>query len=127
MRKTRKLSALFALLVLSFALVSCSRIQFEKVRPEAKKMNYSVVMTVSIDRTPDSTIFIRTNTFELDEKSMSITVKEGLLSEKGGHGPTALDSSAIKVEGARFSLPYGGKITITDKEGKEFRVLERYP
>lgn len=80
----------------------------------------TIMMSVHRGFLDESLIFIKAPAIELDKEKMEITIKEGYLA--------SIDCNscyAFRVENAKFSLPVGGRITITKKDGKKI-VLERY-
>ena len=107
--KMKRLASTLILAAFAILLTSCGKVDMQKTRANYNAMKYTILIRVSISGvfTTDPIIRVRANDFTFDPAKKEIFIKEGFITSNYD------DSSfAIKVEGAKFSVPHGGEIEI---------------
>ena len=99
----------------------------KKVEELTKEATYEVEINVNIDTFSDPALYIRAKDIEVDRANKKLMVKDtGFLTSVGRKYLGDPNTFAIKIEnGAIFSTPLGGRITIKHPDGK-IEVLEQY-
>ncbi len=100
----------FTLILAAFAilLTSCG-VDTQKTRANYNAMKYTILIRVGISGifSANPIIRVRATDFTFDSAKKEIFIKEGFITSNYDN-----DSFAIRVEGAKFSVPHGGKIEV---------------
>ena len=123
----QKLTLAAVLLTIAFSLTACGKVDFKKVEELTKEATYEVAINVNINMFHDPKLYIKAKEIEIDRANKKLMVKDtGFLTSVGRKYLGDPNTFAIKIEnGAIFSTPLGGRITIKHPDGK-IEVLEQY-
>ncbi len=104
----KRLASTLILAAFAVLLTSCGGVDTQKTKANYNAMKHTILITVSLNAVAANPIIrVRANDFTFDSAKKEIFIKEGFITSNYRN-----NSFAIRVEGAKFSVPHGGKIEI---------------